>query len=75
MGFRRFLLRGLDNIKAETFMVATAFNLRSLYRAWHRRLNKTWKAGHAEVCTFVSALFLAFITYSDVKISENRVIT
>jgi hypothetical protein len=32
MGFRRFLLRGLDNIKAETLMVATAFNLRSLYR-------------------------------------------
>jgi len=27
LGFRRFLLRGLDNVKAETFMVATAFNL------------------------------------------------
>ena len=33
MRFRRFLLRGLENIKAETFMVATAFNLRSLYQS------------------------------------------
>lgn len=49
MGFRRFLLRGLDNIKAEVFMMATAFNLRSLYRVWHRRWNKTWIAVASEL--------------------------
>ena len=37
MGFRRFLLRGLNNAKAEVIMVATAFNLRTLYRAWWHR--------------------------------------
>jgi transposase len=75
IGFRRFLLRGLDNIKAETFMVATAFNLRSLYRVWQRQWHKTWKAGSTEVCTFVSGLFLTFISYIDTNISENGVIT
>jgi hypothetical protein len=67
MGFRRFLLRGLDNVKAETFLVATAFNLRSLYRVWHRQWPKTWKAGSTEVCAFVSGLFLAFNLYIDTK--------
>jgi hypothetical protein len=37
--------------------------------------NKTWKAGYAEVCTFVSGLFLEFISYGNAKISENRVIS
>ncbi len=31
---RRFLLRGLDNVKAEFLILATAFNLRVLWRAW-----------------------------------------
>ncbi len=34
MGLRRFLLRGLDNVRAEWTMLATAFNLRALYRSW-----------------------------------------
>ena len=75
MGFRRFLLRGLDNIKAETLMVATAFNLRGLYRVWHQQWHKTWKAGATEVCTFVSGLFSLFNIYIDTKISENGVST
>jgi hypothetical protein len=75
MGFRRFLLRGLDNIKAETFMVATAFNLRSLYRVWQWRWNKTWKEGFAGIGTFISGLFLAIIGYCEVAISNNRAIT
>ena len=75
MDFRRFLLRGLENIKAETFMVATAFNLRSLYRIWHRRWNNTWEVGFAEVCLFVSGLFLAFNIYIDTKISDNGILT
>jgi hypothetical protein len=74
LGFRRFLLRGLDNVKAETFMVAAAFNLRSLYRIWHRQWYKTWKAGSAGCFAFVSGLFLAIITFSNAKISENGVI-
>ena len=31
---RRFLLRGFANVKAEFMMLATAFNLRILWRAW-----------------------------------------
>jgi hypothetical protein len=75
LDFRRFLLRGLDNVKAETFMVATAFNLRSLYRVWHRQWHKTGKAGSAGVFAFVSGLFLAFNIYIDIKMAENGVIT
>ena len=33
-GARRFLLRGLANVAAEWTMLATAFNLRTLYRMW-----------------------------------------
>jgi len=31
---RRFLLRGIDNVRAEWTVLATAFNLRTLYRLW-----------------------------------------
>ncbi len=34
MGARRFLLRGLANVRAEFVVLATAFNLRTLWRAW-----------------------------------------
>jgi hypothetical protein len=34
MGIRRFLLRGLNNVRTEGCFVATAFNLRILYRVW-----------------------------------------
>jgi transposase len=44
MRFRRFLLRGLKNVKAEAIMVATAFNLRTLYQVWHRHLSETRQA-------------------------------
>ena len=75
MGFRPFSLHGLDNIKAETFMVAMAFNLRNLCRVWHKKWHKTWKAGATEICTFVSGLFSPFNIYIAAKISENGVIT
>ena len=41
LGARRFTLRGMDNVKAEWTMVATAFNLRTLWRVWrnHNALN------------------------------------
>jgi transposase len=34
MGLRRFLLRGLANVRAEATMVAAALNLRTLYALW-----------------------------------------
>ena len=43
MSFRRFLLRGLNNAKAEAIMVATSFNMRTLYRVWRWQLNKARK--------------------------------
>jgi transposase len=39
MGFRRFLLRGLDNVRAEATLISTAFNLRTLYRWWRCQLS------------------------------------
>jgi hypothetical protein len=37
MGARKFLLRGLANVQAEFDLIATAFNLRTLYQVWERR--------------------------------------
>jgi len=37
MRFRRFLTRGWANVKAEATMIATAFNLRTLHKAWKRQ--------------------------------------
>lgn len=34
LGARRFLLRGLQNVRAEWALLATAFNLRTLWRIW-----------------------------------------
>ena len=34
---RRFLLRGLANVRAEFVLLATAFNLRTLWRVWKTR--------------------------------------
>ncbi len=34
MGIRRFLLRGLNNVRAEASVLATVFNLRTLYSVW-----------------------------------------
>lgn len=36
-GARRFLLRGLGNVTAEWTLLATAFNLRTLWRIWRTR--------------------------------------
>jgi hypothetical protein len=34
MNARRFLLRGLANVRAEFILLATAFNLRTMWRVW-----------------------------------------
>lgn len=38
LGARRFLLRGLVNVSAEWTMLATAFNLRTLWKVWRSRV-------------------------------------
>lgn len=45
MGIRRFLLRGLNNVRPEASFLATAFNLRTLYsvwRLWTEEKRKKW---------------------------------
>jgi transposase len=41
MGGRRFLLRGLANVRAEFALLAVAFNLRTLWRFWLAGLSTT----------------------------------
>ena len=40
---RRFLLRGLVNVAAEWTLLATAFNLRTLWKAWHCPAPPMWR--------------------------------
>ena len=42
LGARRFLLRGLRSVEAEWTVLATAFNLRTLWRAWRSGRGMTW---------------------------------
>jgi hypothetical protein len=57
MGFRRWTVRGLDNVRAQWAMLCTAYNLRKLYQHWRtsRRPKKgnSWPQG---VPTFLSRL-------------------
>ncbi len=47
LGARRFLLRGLSNVRAEFFLLATAFNLRTLWRIQRtRRTSATMEVAH-----------------------------
>jgi transposase len=73
MGFRRFLLRGLNNAKAEAVIIATAFNLRTLYRVWRWQLSKTSKVLFYGVYTCVSKLFLLCIGCDSEKMSAVNV--
>jgi transposase len=71
MGFRRFLLRGLNNACAETMMMATAFNLRTLYRAWRQ----TPAVKHEAIVTFNNTLgnYIKFLTYAGRTIQDITV--
>ena len=42
-GARRFLLRGLANVRAEWSLFAAAFNLRTLHRAWRQDFVGGWR--------------------------------
>lgn len=48
LGARRFLLRGVGNVRAEWSLLATAFNLRTLWRCWAAALDpqrkRSWAA-------------------------------
>ena len=37
LGAQRFTLRGMANVRAEWSLLATAFNLRTLWRVWRAR--------------------------------------
>ena len=47
LGARRFLLRGLANVSAEWTVLATAFNLRTLWKAWCSRVRLSSQALYA----------------------------
>ncbi len=72
MGFRRFLLRGLDNAKAEAMIVAIAFNMRTLYRAWHFQLSKAGKERLA--LTPIFYLLRPFARFVDTGTSSSVVL-
>ena len=42
LGARQCTLRGLGNVAAEWTMLATAFNLRTLWRVWRTRIPLHW---------------------------------
>ncbi len=54
---QRFLLRGLPNVVAEWTLLATAFNLRTLWRAW--RATGAWNRSLAAVSSAHSAYWAA----------------
>ena len=47
MAARRFLLRGLRNVAAEWSLLAVAFNLRTLWRAWADRITRPRRPSRA----------------------------
>lgn len=47
LGARRFLLRGLPDVAAEWTVLATAYNLRTLWRAWRNGHRLQWTSGLA----------------------------
>jgi hypothetical protein len=54
MGMRRFLLRGIANVKAEWLIAVTAFNLRTLWRRWRKvklKMRSAQEPGRESVIT------------------------
>ena len=78
MRFRRFLVRGLNNVKAEAILMAAAFNMRVLYRMWRWylvkarqieavgtiMLSRCWRVNRFIVISYTKTL-----SYQSVKIS------
>lgn len=59
LGARRFLLRGLANVRAEFTLLATAFNLRTLWRVWSKVQKATQmsqqRQSHLEAAILIQA--------------------
>ena len=69
MRFRRFLLRGLNNVKAEATMVAAAFNMRTLYRVWRWQAYKARQVSFAGV--FILRCFFSFIRFNNANFQTS----
>jgi len=50
-GARRFLLRGIANVSAEWVLLATSFNLRTLWRVWRDWGRLRWSQSWAQATT------------------------
>ena len=48
-GARRFLLRGLVNVAAEWTVLATTFNMRTLWRTWRSRPSSSYPTGRISI--------------------------
>ena len=57
---RRFLLRGLANVKAELLTLVTAFNLRTLWRFWRKRKLNGQVLGEAKVMGEETAVLFGY---------------
>jgi transposase len=60
MGMRRFLLRGLANVKAELLTLVTAFNLRTLCRFWRKRKLNGQVLGESKVMGEETAVLFGY---------------
>jgi transposase len=61
MGMRRFLLRGLRNVRAEFALIATTFNLRTLWNIWKRAGLPGWNRNTTKAEMVVSNRSFALI--------------
>lgn len=65
---RRFLLRSRAKVTAEWTMLATAFNLRTLWRAWRTRTAPRWGGGYPDSRLSTHRSMLAGIIRSALEI-------
>jgi len=70
LGARRFLLRGLANVQAEFTLLATAFNLRTLWRVWNRVRKTTQKGQEWRFQTLTSNVFEKSPTFGCIPVMQ-----
>ncbi len=70
MGFRRFLLRGYNNVLTEATILATAFNLHTLYRSWKSKLAQRQE----RLVVNINKLGDIILNFSQLKSFLNKVI-
>ena len=64
---RRFLLRGIDNVRAEWGLLAVAFNLRTLWRAWRGRAIRARRRNLG-----ISLVYKAIVVAASTPMSHHR---